>query len=300
MSNESRRLPVRLGVALLPDLSWKEAVREWTRLDAIGVEHLWTYDHLTWRDLRDGPWFGAVPLLAAISAVTKRSLLGTLVASPNFRHPVPFAKEAMTLAEISGERFICGIGAGGTGWDATVLGKPTWTRAERTDRFVEFVDLLALLISQESTTHRGEYYAADDARMIPVRHTPLAIAATGARGMDAVARHGDWWITFGHPTKVGAMTSGEAVDEARAQITRLDDAMSRSDRPHREVRRAILVGSSAERWYESGSAFEELAQTYAALGFTDIIVHAPRKNAPHDYNPEVFESILELAGHPTT
>ena len=30
-----------------------------------GVRTVWTYDHLTWPLLADGPWFGAVPLLAA-------------------------------------------------------------------------------------------------------------------------------------------------------------------------------------------------------------------------------------------
>ena len=87
-----------------------------------GFSTVWTYDHLSWRSLRDGPWFGAVPLLAAAARITERIRLGTLVASPNFRHPVPFAKEILTLDEVSGGRLDLGIGAGGTGADATVLG----------------------------------------------------------------------------------------------------------------------------------------------------------------------------------
>lgn len=292
----SGQLPVRLGVALLPDLPWPDALAQWTRLDRLGVDHLWTYDHLSWRDLRDGPWFGAVPLLAAVASLTSRSLLGTLVASPNFRHPVPFAKEAMTLAEISGQRFICGVGAGGTGWDATVLGTPSWTRLERTERFIEFVDVLALLLEQESTTYHGRYYASEEARMIPTRAVPLAVAATGDRGMDLVARHGDWWITFGHPTAAAGMGRTEAMDEARRQIERLDAALARNGEPIRQVRRAILVGSSAEPWCESAASFVDLAHAYAGLGFTDIIVHAPRRAAPFDYRPEVFEAILDVAG----
>lgn len=294
--NGSGQLPVRLGVALLPDLPWSDALAQWTRLDRLGVDHLWTYDHLSWRELRDGPWFGAVPLLAAVASLTSRSLLGTLVASPNYRHPVPFAKEAMTLAEISGERFICGVGAGGTGWDATVLGTPPWTRRERTDRFIEFVDVLAMLLSQESTSYEGQYYAAAEARMIPTRTVPLAIAATGERGMDLVARHGDWWITFGHPTDVAGMGTGAAAGEARRQIERLDAALERNGEPTRHVRRAILVGSSAEPWYESADSFVDLAHAYAELGYTDVIVHAPRRNAPFDYDPDVFEAILDAAG----
>ena len=39
---------------------------------------------------------------AALATTTMR--IGTLVASPNFRHPVPFAKELVTLDDISGRR----------------------------------------------------------------------------------------------------------------------------------------------------------------------------------------------------
>ena len=50
---------------------------------------------------RDGPWFGTVPVLAAAAVTTSTIRLGTLVASPNYRHPVTFAKEAMTLDDLS-------------------------------------------------------------------------------------------------------------------------------------------------------------------------------------------------------
>jgi alkanesulfonate monooxygenase SsuD/methylene tetrahydromethanopterin reductase-like flavin-dependent oxidoreductase (luciferase family) len=44
------------------------------------------------------------------------------VTSRNFRHPVPFARELLTLDDISSGRLTVGIGAGGQDWDATVLG----------------------------------------------------------------------------------------------------------------------------------------------------------------------------------
>ncbi|MBY8854121.1 LLM class flavin-dependent oxidoreductase, partial [Saccharothrix sp. MB29] len=57
-----------------------------------------------------------------------RVRLGTLVTSPNFRHPVLTAKDAIALDDISRGRFTLGIGAGSTGaGDATVLGGPPLT-----------------------------------------------------------------------------------------------------------------------------------------------------------------------------
>src|SRR4051812_48330169 len=99
---------MRVGVVILPEDRWAVAGDMWRRVEGLGFDHAWTYDLLAWRDLRDGPWFGAVPTLAAAAAVTDRVRLGTLVASPNFRHPVPFAKEIVGLDDISEGRLTLG------------------------------------------------------------------------------------------------------------------------------------------------------------------------------------------------
>ncbi|CAG7651142.1 Luciferase-like monooxygenase [Actinacidiphila bryophytorum] len=67
---------------ILPIYRWHEQGREvWRRAEELGVHAAYTYDHLSWRTFRDGPWFGAVPTLTAAAAVTERVRLGTLVTS---------------------------------------------------------------------------------------------------------------------------------------------------------------------------------------------------------------------------
>ena len=123
---------MRLGVVVLPELPWSQAREQWQQLDTWGYHSAWTYDHLAWRSLADGPWYATVPTLAAAALATTTIRLGTFVASPNFRHPVPFAKELMSLDDLSGGRFQLGVGAGGGGFDAAVLGDPELTpRATR-------------------------------------------------------------------------------------------------------------------------------------------------------------------------
>jgi alkanesulfonate monooxygenase SsuD/methylene tetrahydromethanopterin reductase-like flavin-dependent oxidoreductase (luciferase family) len=134
-----RNFGLQVGVLILPDHRWSVAARTWIRAEQLGFAHAWTYDHLTWRGHRDLPWFGAIPTLTAAAMATQSIALGTLVASPNFRHPVPFAKDLITLDDVSGGRLIAGIGAGADGWDTTMLGAPPWGRRERTERFEEFV-----------------------------------------------------------------------------------------------------------------------------------------------------------------
>src|SRR6478672_7619203 len=182
---------MRLGVIIRPDARWSEAGQRWQRAEELGFDHAWTYDHLAWRSLRDAPWFGAIPTLTAAAAITTSIRLGPLVASPNFRHPVPFAKELMTLDDVSGGRLVVGLGAGSDGWDAEVLGEARWSASERFARFAEFTELLDVALRSPVTSYRGTFYSASGARGIPgcvqQPRAPFAIAAAGPRGMEIAA-----------------------------------------------------------------------------------------------------------------
>jgi len=112
---------VRHGIVILPQENWPAAARRWRRAEEYGFDHAWTYDHLSWRSLADQPWHATIPTLTAAAMVTDRIGLGLFVASPNYRHPVPFAKELATLDDIAGGRVLVGVGSGGTGFDAYVL-----------------------------------------------------------------------------------------------------------------------------------------------------------------------------------
>ena len=170
----------------------------------MGFSAAYTYDHLSWFRLKDRPWFGAIPTLTAAAMATSRIRLGTMVTSPNFRHPVPLAKDLLSIDDVSAGRLTVGVGSGGLGSDASVLGEPAWSLRERTDRFAEFVCLLDELLRNDETTFEGLFYSALEARMLPGTvqqpRPPLFVAANGERGMRLAAHHGDGWITLGRST----------------------------------------------------------------------------------------------------
>ncbi|MGO1294125.1 MAG: LLM class flavin-dependent oxidoreductase, partial [Cellulosimicrobium funkei] len=192
---------MRVSTVILPIYPWREGRDVWRSADDLGFHAAYTYDHLSWRSFRDGPWFGAVPTLAAAAGVTERVRLGTLVSSPNFREPVTFAKDVMTLDDLSGGRVTVGLGAGTTGFDATVLGGEPWSARERADRLRDFTILLDRLLTEPAVTHVEGHYRAHEARTIPgpvqSPRVPFAVAATGPRGLRLAARYGQAWVTTG-------------------------------------------------------------------------------------------------------
>jgi alkanesulfonate monooxygenase SsuD/methylene tetrahydromethanopterin reductase-like flavin-dependent oxidoreductase (luciferase family) len=281
---------------ILPEHPWSVAGPVWQRAEALGFAHAWTYDHLAWRSFRDDPWFGAVPTLTAAAAATERIRLGTLVASPTFRHPVPFAKEIVALDDISGGRFTLGIGAGAAGgWDATMLGGPAWSLAERADRFAEFVELTDRLLREPATTYAGRWYSADEARTYPgcvqAPRVPFTIAATGPRGMRLAAQYGDAWVTTGGHTDdtLDAEAGARLVAE---QMGRLDDACAAIGRDPASLDRLVLTGPTLAPGVGSVEEFAETSGRYGDVGVTDLVVHWPRPTPPYAADLATFERIF--------
>jgi alkanesulfonate monooxygenase SsuD/methylene tetrahydromethanopterin reductase-like flavin-dependent oxidoreductase (luciferase family) len=289
---------VRLGVVFVPEHPWPRARELWQQAEALGFDHAWTYDHLSWRMLRDDPWHAATPTLAAAAAVTERIKLGTLVASPNFRHPVPTARELITLDDLSQGRFVFGIGAGGVGWDATTLGNEAWSPKERADRFEEFVVLTDLLLRQPVTTWRGEHYAAHEARNAPgcvqQPRLPMVIAAGGPRGLRLTVEHGQGWVTVGERDREGGAAGiDESIATVAAQVAKLDEACAAGGRDPSTLDRYVLTGLNLTSGTSSGDEFDELVGRYEEIGITDLVVHWPRPTEPYRGDEDTFVRIFE-------
>ncbi|MET7811409.1 LLM class flavin-dependent oxidoreductase [Streptomyces sp. NPDC005395] len=287
-----------LSTVILPHRRWHEGGRStWTRAEQLGFHTAYTYDHLSWRSFRDGPWFGAVPTLTAAAAVTERLRLGTLVTSPNFRHPVTLAKELISLDDISGGRITLGIGAGGTGFDATALGQEPWTPRERADRFGEFLPLLDRLLTEDAVSYEGDFYSAHEARNIPGcvqrPRLPFAVAATGPRGLALAARHGQAWVTTGDPKLFESGTPEQSDRALRRQADRLADACAAIGREVGELDRVLLTGFTPERNrpLQSVDAFVDFAGRHQNLGFTELVVHWPIADSDFAADEKVFERI---------
>jgi alkanesulfonate monooxygenase SsuD/methylene tetrahydromethanopterin reductase-like flavin-dependent oxidoreductase (luciferase family) len=284
---------MRVGIVILPDQRWSVASSRWSRAEAYGFAHAWTYDHIGWRDLVNGPWFDAVPTLTAASLVTSRIRLGTMVASPNFRHPAHFAREVTALDDISGGRLLLGVGAGGiAGYDTIVLGRGPLAPRVQVDRFAEFLDVLDAILRGDPVTRHGAHYTVTDARGTPgcvqVPRVPFVVAASGPRSMRLAARHGAGWVTTGAAAD-GVDGWWRAVAEASR---RFDDALDATGRDRSTIDRYLMLDPVCPVFsLSSADYFAEAVGRAAELGFTDVVTHWPRTSSWFAGDEVVLETV---------
>lgn len=287
---------MRVSTIVLPIYPRRTAEGIWRRAEQLGFHSAYTYDHLTWRGFRDGPWFGMVPTLAMAAHATRTIRLGTMVTSPNFRHPVPLAKDLITLDDLSDGRITVGIGSGGTGFDAFALGDAPWTARERADRFGEFVPLLSELLENDVVTADGTFYRAADAYNIPgcvqAPRIPLYIAANGPRGMRIAARLGQGWVTTNLDASGQPPTS--AAEGRRLIVERLEKlaaACHAEDRAVDQLDRVLVHHPTAGEPLDSVAEFVSWACELKELGFTELALHWPVPDSVFAGDPDVFEAI---------
>jgi alkanesulfonate monooxygenase SsuD/methylene tetrahydromethanopterin reductase-like flavin-dependent oxidoreductase (luciferase family) len=231
-------LNLKVGVQLPEverDVRWPEYVAMAQAAEEVGFESIWLGDHLLYRgDGREerGPW-EAWTMLAALATVTERVRLGPLVACASFHPPGLIAKMAATVDEISGGRFVLGLGAGSVEIEHSIFGLPV---ERRVSRFAESFEIVRRLLAGERVTFEGRYWSADDAVLLPepARRVPMMAGSIGPRMLGLTLPHVDWWNTW--YTWYGNTAEGFA--ELNAKI---DEACSEAGRDAGEVARSACV-----------------------------------------------------------
>ena len=179
---------------------WTDHRRMIALAESMAFDTIWTPDELVWFEEGGSPsgvWDG-VSMAGAVAASTSRIKVGTWVLSALHRNPGIIAKTAETLDEISGGRFVFGLGAGHV-WpgQAHAFGLPE-------DRiFARFEEALRVIVPLLRTGHadfEGEFHAARDLPQRPVgprpNAIPLLIGGNGPRGQRAAVQHADIWSGY--------------------------------------------------------------------------------------------------------
>ena len=203
--------------------------------EEVGFGSIWLGDHLLYRgDGREerGPW-EAWTQLAGLAAVTERVRLGPLVACASFHPPGLIAKMAASVDDISGGRFVLGLGAGWNETEYRAFGLPY---DHRVSRFEESFEIVRRVLAGERVTLQGRFWQAEDLVLLPPpsRPIPLMIGSNGERMLSIALPHVDWWNTW--YSDYGNRADGFA--ELNARISRAAEGAGRDPA---EVSRSTAV-----------------------------------------------------------
>ncbi len=272
---------LRFGIMTLQNIPWSTLLERWRLLDASTFDSAWVADHFVTGRLPTAPWLEGWTLLAALAGQTQRIRLGPMVTTITYRNPAVLAKQALTLDHISNGRLELGIGAGGNPADASMTGVPAWDTRERVGRFREFVELVDLLLRQETTTYAGRYYQVQDARMIPAPvqqpRPPLTLAALGPTTIRLAATYADVWNSYVLPP----LSVHEALQTTKARVALLNDACVAAGRNPATIRRSLLCWPlMPDTPFASLDAFRDFIGRYTEIGINEFIFYWMREDLP--------------------
>jgi alkanesulfonate monooxygenase SsuD/methylene tetrahydromethanopterin reductase-like flavin-dependent oxidoreductase (luciferase family) len=288
--------------------SYAAAVR---RLDELGYDHLWAWDHL-YAIFGDPyqPIFEGWSSLVAAAGITTKLQLGLLVGANTFRNPGLVAKTATTLDHVSNGRAILGIGGAWMEPEHTAHGIEFGTGfGQRLDWLDESVGAMrALLDGKEVTSEAGGHYRFDKLRQQPLpvqKHLPIMIGGSGEKKtLRTVAKYADLWNAMGtlelmtHKVEVLKRHCEDVGrDPAAIEFTlgikaTIRDSEAEADRvwkaamEHNKTPLSNLEGDTTF-WNGTAAQLAEKLGPYLELGFVTVISEQP---APYD--TETLERLI--------
>jgi probable F420-dependent oxidoreductase len=177
-------------------LRWSDIRTMAERAETLGFDSFWVPDHLIFKNPGEkphGPW-ECWSLLSALAATTSRLQIGSLVTCVGFRNPGLLAKMADTIDEISGGRFILGLGAGWHKPEYDAFGFPY---DYRVSRFEEALQIISSLLRTGQVDFEGRFYSARECELRPrgprASGPPILVGGGGDRVIRLAATYADAW-----------------------------------------------------------------------------------------------------------
>jgi len=280
------RIGLVLGLHGGPAGGEREAPR-WTGIrerallaERIGFDLVVLEDALLYRDEDEtvGYW-ESTTMTAAVAAATDRIGIGHSVINAAYRSPAMVAKIAETLDEISGGRYILGIGRGNVpDLDYAAFG---FSGEQRTARFAEALQIIRGLLKDGRVDFTGSHWSARDSELVMrgprPAGPPIVVAARGPAMLRLAARHADAWNWWADAPDVDALRPVvEDLERACDAVGRDPATLPRS----LDIYTVDPLGRFGDRAPFSGPPTQIAGQllAFAELGIDEVRVdiHHPR------------------------
>jgi F420-dependent oxidoreductase-like protein len=248
---------VEFGIQIEPQFgfSYEDVRRIAEEAEAAGLHALWLSDHL-FLDAQSAQrnCLEAWTLLAALSQVTTRLRLGTLVTCQSYRNPALLAKLAAGLDHMSGGRLEFGIGAGWKELEYRAYGYEFPPARARLEQLVDTIEICRRLWTEERVTYAGRHYRVEGALCAPKPvqrpHPPIWVAGSKPRLMRIVARYAD-------AVNVGDFPSEEDYAATMAELERACRSEGRDPASILRSHFGLVIVGETDR--EVDRAVEEMA-----------------------------------------
>src|SRR5712692_9063222 len=187
------KLAIQFGVSTYTSSNedWASALTYAVEAERLGIDSAWTAE--TWG------YDGATPL-AYLAAKTTQLRLGTGILQIGARTPAMIAMTAMTLASLSSDRFMLGLGVSGPqvieGWHGVSFARPL-------QRLREVVEIVRMVTRGERLVYHGEIYdlplpGGEGKALVPGArprpNLPIYLATLGPKSLELTGELADGWL----------------------------------------------------------------------------------------------------------
>ena len=211
------------------------------------------------REFLDGkPFIDPFVQIAGMAAVTERIEFLPFVLKAPIRHPTLLAKQAMSVAVMSQNRFLFGVGL--SPWpDDYQVTDTQWKR--RGARFDEMLEIMQGLFDGDYYSFKGEFYDIPSIKMTPApdRRIPIFIGGHSEAALRRAARIGDGWVHAGSGGR-------DDTEELKKMIERM---LELREEYQRDNAFRVLALSAHAFTQEGLKMLEDMGVTDVAVGFRD-------------------------------
>lgn len=218
--------------------SFQNIVEQAQAAERAGFDSLWVSEH------HQSANHGPAPLmtLAGLATATEEINLVSSVALLPLRNAVEFAEKCAVLDQISGGRFIAGVGLGYVEEEFEAYGVPM---SERGGRFIEGVKLLDRYLTSDDPIHfESPFWSLEDWQPLPTTvqdpRPPLWLGGYGDRSIRRAATLGDAWLP-------GTMPDLDGLERRQTKLREATDERGRDwDEIDHPVLRHTMVAPTRE------------------------------------------------------
>ena len=271
-------------------------VREFAgKLEDLGFESLWVPEHVVFFDSyesrypynetgtlalgRDPGLFDPFATLTAAGLCTTTLKVGTSILLLGERNPLITAREAATVDQFTGGRFLLGVGVGWSHEEYAALGVPWERRGQRCD---EYIDVLKVLWTTERSSFHGEFCQFDDVAAFPKPaqspHLPVLVGGNTKPALRRAATRGDGWFGWNLDH-----------DELRRTIDELDQLLAAAGRSRDGF--VIQVGVQHAGGPDDAA---EYARGCAQIGVDRLVLALPTSRRNFAELLEQYASVMAL------